>query len=174
MSWPSPTRWHRLDAATADVLTHVQQLADGAADWRPPGGGWSARDVLEHLVITEELVLSKYPARGTPRPWREWWLVRFMTLASAGGLRVRMPLPALAPTGQVPVTAAVTRWQVARQRLRDAAALAAHAPQPVALLRHPAAGPLSWRGGLDFLAAHIRHHERQLHRIADARREAGR
>lgn len=171
MTWPSAARWRRLDAATSDVLTHVEQLSETEALWRPAEGGWSARDVLEHLLITEELVLAQYPARGTPRVLREWWLVRLMTLASAGGLRVRMPLRALAPTGQISVPDAAARWHAARARLRAEAATAATAASPVALLHHPAAGPFSWAGGLDFLTAHIRHHERQLRRLARARRE---
>jgi hypothetical protein len=173
MTWPSASRWRRLDAATADVLAHVQPLPEAGQEWRPAVGAWNAREVLEHLVITEELVFSQYPAHGAPRALREWWLVRLMMAVSASGLRVRVPLRELAPSGTLSVSEASLRWHAVRDRLRDAAATAARATPHVALLHHPAAGPFSWAGGLDFLTAHIRHHERQLRRIAQARRAAG-
>jgi hypothetical protein len=43
-----------LDLLTTDVMEIVGGLGEAQLGWKPPGGGWSVGQVLEHVVIAAE------------------------------------------------------------------------------------------------------------------------
>jgi hypothetical protein len=157
--------WRRLERRREALLASLGRLDEAQLRFRPAPGAWSSRDVVEHLVIVEELVGSRAGMATGATGWKGRMALHIMRVASTMRLKVRAPIPALLPTGDEPLPPLAARWLRARARLHahlvtlDAAGL----DRP--LLRHPVAGPLSAPQGLDFLALHIAHHERQLDRI---------
>jgi hypothetical protein len=71
----------------------------------------------------------------------------------------------IAPTGEVEYEALRSEWIALTERTRAAVAEVPTALHETTLIRHPLGGPLALGDVLDFLAAHVRHHEYQLDRI---------
>ncbi|CAN5624100.1 hypothetical protein BH23GEM11_BH23GEM11_01000 [soil metagenome] len=138
------------------------------------GGGWSAVQVLQHLLLVEELVLSGLDGttergRGTPRKTlRDRVGGLAVSLVFLLRIRVRMPTRRVDPDPALPFAEVEERWSTVgldlARRLRQA-----NAEEPArTVLRHPVSGPLSAAQTSAFLLAHMRHHERQLQRILAA------
>lgn len=158
-----------LEGSRRRLLSEIEGIHADAFVQRPPGGGWSVSQVVEHIARSEGSI-----ARGLER-------------AQAGELRViGQPLDVL-------------RWLVWRLqlyrvvRLRTTATLDPREPLPVAesvallvrnreklllatqvarlselKLRHPVFGPLSGFEMLAFAALHEERHRLQIVRIKQA------
>jgi hypothetical protein len=48
-----------LDLVTADTMTVVRPLSKAQLAWKPPSGGWSIGQVLEHIVLSADTYLDK-------------------------------------------------------------------------------------------------------------------
>jgi hypothetical protein len=137
----------------------------------PPGGGWSAVQVAQHLMLAEDAFLSAL-ASDPPQDRRRLrdrlgalavWLVFRM------GLRVSIPTSRVDPTPPLPFRQVELRWREVGERM-DASLRGrlGGGPRQV-VVRHPVSGPLDLLGLVAFLRSHIRHHRRQLRRL-DGRR----
>lgn len=79
--------------------TALTALSDAALRWRPPDGGWSVGQALEHLVRIHEpylarmrlaLELGRERARtGKARPWKPTMLGRLIVRSMAGRRKVK-------------------------------------------------------------------------------------
>jgi hypothetical protein len=66
-----------IEAIEAQAKGDLSDMDATAMIWRPPGGGWSVAQVLEHLVISNELYFPPIrsliaEADRTERPVRPW------------------------------------------------------------------------------------------------------
>lgn len=142
---------------------------------KPPNGGWSMCEVLEHIAIVTESTIRSIPT--TPA------LVTSVPLSlkifrRIGAIALRTPIKVKAPAATEPKGASfedvVTRLRAANARLRevfdpsDDEALRRHA-----FFRHPFFGELSLFEGLKFLRSHLKHHFFQIRRIEREIGEAG-
>jgi hypothetical protein len=147
-------------------LTEVHALGDRASR-TPEGGGWSAVQVAQHLMLAEtaflEAVESGRPVRR--RPIRDALGSAAVKAAFRVGLRVRIPTPRVDPDPPLPLPEVERRWRDVAERLdRTLRERARRAPrEPV--IRHPIAGPFAPDAAARFLRSHIRHHRRQLRRL---------
>ncbi len=164
-----------LGTARADLLAEVRPLDPVQLRFAPGPAQWSIAQVVEHLVLAEELAL-----RGlhSPRPVADRGpaVVATLRYAMVKGVlgsrlvKVRTPSRALNPEGGATLDTLERRWLEAGAGLE---AFLRDLPPPrrgERLFRHPAAGWLSLHQMLDFLAFHVRHHQRQVRGI---RRAAG-
>lgn len=126
--------------------------------------------VIEHLVLAEEATLKTFHEGPPPTAavtLRSRAILQFIYAIFRLGIRVKVPVRALAPAA-APLRELETRWQDTR------VAIATFLEQRTApeltepRFRHPVAGWLTLVQGLDFLARHIGHHERQVGRIRKA------
>jgi len=137
----------------------------------PPGGGWSAVQVAQHLMLAEEAFLSAL-ASDEPlprRPIRDRLGAMVVWMVFRMGLRVSIPISRLDPTPPLPFSQVEVRWREAGERL-DAdlrGRLGGDVGRPV--VRHPVSGPLGLMGLVEFLRSHLRHHRRQLRRLDEGR-----
>ncbi len=74
------------------------ELTQDALLWRPPGGGWSVGQVLEHLLVSGriyfpviERVIAKAVKPASPAPWKPslWGRMLISTLSPANERTVR-------------------------------------------------------------------------------------
>ena len=94
---------HALRPALATIEWRTRELCGGLSDaqlhWRPPDGGWSVGQVLEHLVLIHEPYVSRIRAtlekgheraraRGA-RPWKPTGLGGFITRSQLAPRRVK-------------------------------------------------------------------------------------
>lgn len=160
-------------ALAAEQTAFMQQILPlTTADryWQPAPDAWSALQVMEHLVLVDELVAAQLPDASV-RPNARWGraAILLMRLASGAGAKVRVPLADIVPRGEANLDQLVHRWHLASEALWTIVRERSRRAEAV-LLTHPVAGPLSCVDGLAFLREHIRHHRRQLDRLAELRR----
>jgi hypothetical protein len=151
-------------------LDEVRALGEEGAE-PPPGGGWSAVQVAQHLMLAEEAFLSALASDGplARRPFRDRLGVLVVWVVFRMGLRVSIPTSRVDPTPPLPFTRVEDRWREVGERL-DAdlrGRMGGDLRQP--LVRHPVSGPLDLMELVEFLRSHIRHHRRQLRRLDGGR-----
>lgn len=148
------------DAFTSDQLTfqaHPQQ--------------WSLLQVLDHIVTAEKMSAiyikrhlngKKYP----PSPGlREKFRYGMLKLA------FKLPFKYTAPdivdsTGKNPDLASLQEsWKTIRSELRAIVESTDKELLELGVYKHPRAGLLNMEQALDFMAMHIRHHQKQMERI---------
>lgn len=172
-----------LDAARRDVFAALDAFPPDQRAVRPADDAWSADDVAEHLMRTERgfvVGLERQIAAGDARrdvgpPSAEALAILVDRLLRAD-FRYRMPGPAapyITPTGLDPDEVRA-EWGALAARLCEIAGTFPPELAGVGLLRHPVIGAMDAAGTLRFAAAHLRHHQHQLDRIAasDALRTA--
>ncbi|TVP42220.1 MAG: DinB family protein [Gemmatimonadales bacterium] len=171
----APRALHELDDLRGRLLDEVraspQHIRTAQAG---TGDGWTAVQVLQHLLLVESLVLSGLDRDAGNDRRRRRRTVRdrvggiAVSLVFLLRIRVRMPTRRVDPVPPLSFEEVEARWTTVGAelglRLREAAALA---PER-AVMRHPVSGPLSPPDTAAFLLKHMRHHERQLHRILAA------
>jgi hypothetical protein len=134
----------------------------------PPGGGWSAVQVAQHLMLAEEAFLAALATEAplARRPIRDRLGALVVWAVFRMGLRVSIPLSRLDPTPPLPFSRVEARWREVGERMDTVlrGRLGGDLRQPV--VRHPVSGPLDLVELVEFLRSHIRHHRRQLRRLA--------
>ncbi|GGK70941.1 DinB family protein [Rufibacter glacialis] len=171
MNAPLASSFDRLEQQRTYFSAWVAN-APAAAQYRQPGSNqWSAAQVLFHLALVDQQVvtaLEKRIASGKPlRPLRFKAKVRAFLLKWA----LRLPIKFKAPPAvrEVPdtvnVSEVVQEWQTTRSRLQ--ALLEAYPAQELdkEAFFHPRAGMLSLPQTLQFLEDHTEHHRRQMQRL---------
>jgi hypothetical protein len=162
-----------LDRARRSFLDSVLAADAAQLRFRPAPGAWSMLDVTEHLVLAEEkslLGMLKGPPAGTtvtPMAHLRMGLVR---LVMKTDIRIKVPVARVVPEGRATLQELETRWSESRRGLKLVLDPISGADADAARFRHPIGGWVSAGQGVAFLADHIGHHERQVHRI---RRSAG-
>jgi hypothetical protein len=95
-------------------------LSDAQMGWTPPDGGWSAGQVLEHLLISDRsYVVRMRPlidtarARATeaaPASWRPTLAGRFLIKSLAPGATRKLPAPSIYRPGPSPRPGVVAEY----------------------------------------------------------------
>jgi hypothetical protein len=152
------------------LLESLSPHGDTAVN-RQPGRGWSAAQVLFHVVTVEELSLGyvrKKMLAGPALP-RAGWGSRVRTAALQVVLASPLRRKAPPATADVPAFQELqvcrARWEVVRRGWHEL--LQGLPPELLdrVIYRHPFAGLLGMRDTLRFLQAHLDHHARQIERI---------
>lgn len=160
-----------LEQQRTDLVARLSKLDSEVLNRTPSAGGWSAVQVLFHVIEAERLSLQ-YLVKKTQQPELiaksgPWAFLKSRAL----GLFLRMPFKVSAParTADVPERSelsALTRdWEEVRSGwkgfLRDFPA--EHAGR--AVYKHPRAGRLNLEQTLRFLIDHLRRHIGQIERV---------
>ena len=141
----------------------------GRLAFRPGGKGWSALDVVQHLVLVEEGVLgyARKKLQGPPQPVALLDRAKLTLLVGVlrSPIRFRAPLPQVVPAETFPLDALSARWETVRGELRDLLVSLPDERKRALVFRHPISGPLDPSGTLTFLDEHAKHHDAQVRRI---------
>jgi hypothetical protein len=163
---------------TALLAGLARQNPDDLA-YRPAPGAWSILQVVEHLVIAEEAVMSLAESRP-PKPValgdriRSAIVLQVIYRRLNPRHRLKVPRPTLNPSGDhIDLEELARRWVEVRGRMERALEAVTPATRKDRPIGHPIAKWITWDQGLEFLFRHARHHEEQIARVAEARRAAG-
>lgn len=149
-------------SATDDAVLNMSAL----------DGGWSAIQVMHHLILTEELGLKyvrkkmSFSSKFEKTDIRSWFRTRALWFYLNTPFKFKAPeivseenLP-----GFTTLADTRTRWMNIR---REWAEFLAQLPDDLldkTVYRHPLAGRLGWLGMLDFYHYHFRRHRKQIRR----------
>ncbi|MCH7665824.1 MAG: DinB family protein [Acidobacteria bacterium] len=159
-----------LEKLRSELLGRLSDSNSETLNREPAAGGWSAVQVLAHVIQAERLSLE-YLRKKTQRPELIPSSGVIAALKSrALGLFLRLPFKVSAParTAEVPESAELQDlerdWAEVRSAWRDF--LEDFPPKLAgkAVYKHPVAGRLNLEQTLRFLIDHLRRHTRQIER----------
>lgn len=162
-----------LDKARQLFLAPVLEADAAQLRFRPAPGAWSMLEVTEHLVLAEEkslLGMLKGPPPGTTVTPVGRVRMAVVRLVMKTDIRIKVPVARVLPQGTVTLPELAARWSDSRRGLETFLEPISGGDAGDARFRHPIGGWVTADEGVAFLADHIGHHMRQVHRI---RRAAG-
>lgn len=171
-------RIRRLEDQKAAMVAEVSAWPEEVRSWRPADGGWTALQVLDHLVRTETGicgVATKRFEQPVRIGLRDRVGFKFVHAVFRTRRRVKVPESVgrfINPGQELELAEIVSRWDVGREEL---ARLAAHVEQAACrggLFKHPVSGWISFEQMLRFFSVHLLHHEFQLERIWESAGQA--
>ena len=147
-----------------EVLTVAQQ------DFRPSSSSWSAVQVVHHVMLAERESLRFIQGGREPgaRSLKHAALSALVRVMLASGLRLKAPLESIKPKEELSLKEVSKQWTRVRQDLQIYLDRIPEDGLERLVFRHPIAGPFNIVQTLGFFSAHLRHHERQLHRVRRA------
>ena len=156
---------------------HRRELLERLGGWsqeelatQPADGGWTALEVMDHLIRSEESIMRAMVA-GAAAPCRipaadrvKGALLTRMFLTPA---RVQVParVSHILPRDVGSMEELAARWDAVEREMEGRLELWESVPGKLGIFRHPVAGWMSASGALSFLNAHIVHHGFQVDRI---------
>jgi uncharacterized damage-inducible protein DinB len=164
-------KWDRIEREKAAILKALSGWRDEELTWRPSLEEWSAAQVLDHVVRTEEAIYSQglsILAQKPSYPSLQARL-RFALLEIAFRFPVRVKVPRavafLKPANDVPVDNVFRRWELQRAHWSEFLRMQDCAAAKCTAMRHPVVGDLSVTNTVTFMLSHMLHHRHQLGRI---------
>ncbi len=162
----------RIEVQKKELLRFVEHWSPAQVSGRPPLGGWSAAEVLDHLVRTEEEIL-KAAKRGLSSPHRIGIRDRlgclFIQRIFQTDRKVKVPAAAtqVLPGPDEDLASIVQRWDLCRLDLTAFENSLAPEQINLGIFRHPVAGWMGLPQIVDFFSVHMTHHAFQLARLRD-------
>ena len=173
---PLATRFERLEQARTATESQLAKLAPAQVAFRLHDAAWTVAEVLDHVVRVERQVLEGARKPGVQRTvWRPRRLRRLLTWLVFGlGVRIRVPerVRHVTPERGADLDAARARWGEVRSEWREFLSTVSPGQLGQLAIKHPLAGPFTYRDVLKFLEWHLRHHRRQIGRITQAAESA--
>lgn len=160
----------KMEARRKQLLATFANQSDETVNRTPKGGGWSAIQVIQHLITAESgsviYLRKKLPSIDTvPMSgfgnWLNYQKIQWFLI-----LPIKIKAPAVVAT--VPehssLTETIAKWGQARQDLYQL--LASLKPEDLnrAIFKHPLAGYINLNQMLRFMDLHVKHHEKQVAR----------
>jgi uncharacterized damage-inducible protein DinB len=165
----------KFDKAERQRKKLLAELADWTPEqlaFRPAAGGWSALEVVDHLVKMDRGIAGQFAAEPSQRKvlgktkWRSRIVntylrfpTKFLVPESAGALH---------PSPQVPLGENAEKWQAARASIAQSLERMNSGDVDRTIMRHPRAGWYGAKETLQLLTAHTLHHRYQVSRIRKA------
>ena len=169
---PLAGRFDGLEQARRATETQLSALTPAQAVFRVHDAAWTVAEVLDHVVRVERQVLEGARKPNVQRTvWRRRRIRRLLTWLVFGlGVRIKVPerVRQVTPERDANLKEVRARWGDVRAEWRQF--LSTITPEQLDLLaiKHPLAGPFTYRDVLKFLEWHLRHHRRQIGRITRA------
>lgn len=166
-------RISEVEESIAVVEREVLPLAYLQIGWRPPEGGWSIAQVMEHLIITEESylatfdrILARRPVHASNEEWTPSLIGGFLTRSQMPEARKMTSPSAWRPAPEARANV-VEEYIAVRRRLIEAMRKADGHNLRRTKLSSPAAKLVRINLGDAFmtLVVHTQRHLRQIERI---------
>lgn len=162
----------RVEAMRDQMLAKLDALPPAMHTARPASGGWSALEVIEHLVLSEESVMAGIDEPEGLRPRRRSLRSRIGYAAVLGVLAspipVKVPTPDMEPGRTRTLEELRATWHESHRVLRRHIQAVQAGEVSGAVFSHPVSGPLTTEQAIQMLAVHMKRHGKQLRRILEA------
>ena len=159
----------RIVRARTRLLAELESLPRPLLERKPAPDEWSVLEVVEHLVLAEADVLADMDRPERLRTRRVSIRSRLGYAMVLGVLvspfAVRVPSPAMRPSGQRSLEELRSAWEASHHALREHVAAVEAGRISGAVFVHPVSGPLTTRQAVRMLRVHLRRHEKQIRRI---------
>jgi hypothetical protein len=169
---PLATRFQQLERNREAAEAQLAALTPAQKTFRIRGDGWTIPEVVDHVIRVEQSVLDGARKPGVQRTrWRPKRLKRLLVwTAFRLGVRIRVPqrVRHVTPERGVDLEEVSARWSGLREEWREFLSTVTPDQLGQLAIKHPIAGPFSYRDVLKFLEWHLRHHRRQIGRILRA------
>ncbi|HUF68965.1 MAG TPA: DinB family protein [Longimicrobiales bacterium] len=165
-----------IQAVEAQAKRAASDLDATAMKWRPPDGGWSVAQILEHLVITTTLYLAPIrgmiddatPADGPVRPWKPSLMGGLLIRSLVPTAERRLPTVGKLEPGPEPDTDVVGRLLGAFRNVADllwnAQGIDMRKPRMTSPVS-PLVRRLNLGDGFVIVVVHAQRHMRQIERV---------
>jgi hypothetical protein len=168
------TRWTGLEEAKSEFLTELYSWETEDLS-RKPGVGWSAIQVMEHILTAERGTLG-YMKKKSSSGWEGLEITGHEHNVSSKAVNERLQSPEKyqapsvlsEPTGISSLGEHINDWNQLRSEMKDFVESVDPVYYNRLVFRQPIAGMLNLLQALEFMTYHIHHHIPQLHRIKDA------
>ncbi len=161
----------QLEVQKAALLSGVDGWSPQRLAHRPAGGCWSASQVFDHLVTTEERILDA-AQRGFRQPHRIGVSDRVRTIflrkVFESDRRVKVPASAtqVLPAPSPSMEDVCARWQAVRHELAVFHGQFSPAQLRRGIFKHPVGGWMALPDVVEFFYVHMLHHRFQLDRLS--------
>lgn len=167
---PLGSSFQRLEQSRSEIEAQISGFTPAQLSFRQQDGAWTIAEVLDHVVRVERTVLEGARKPGVQRAaWRPRRFRRVVTwLVFRVGLRIKIPerVKQVRPQAGADPHEVRARWGFLRAEWREFLSTLTADQLGHLAIKHPIAGPFSYRDVLKFLEWHLRHHRRQIGRIA--------
>lgn len=168
----------RMERDRESFCEELHGLAPSELHCRETEKGWSALEVLDHLVRSEKTIttqLSLYRGGKRAVSLKDRLRNSLVRGVMRSPLRVRTPKGAEAtlPGAEKPLETLLAEWTVQRQALKLVMALYTREDAKHGTFRHPVGGWTTANGALKFIEAHVVHHRIQVKRTVRRARGKG-
>ncbi len=165
------TRWNELSKAKDEFLKVLKDWTDDQLSWKPEEG-WSANQVVEHIMWAESASLA-YMKKKSSSGWESLELSgeenatnsKAVNSRLASNERYKAPAVLPEPTGNFTFGQMTTHWGRQRKELEQFLASVEAQHYNKLVFRQPVAGMLNVLQAVEFMLNHQRHHIAQLQRI---------
>lgn len=170
MSASYDPRVRRLEELRRELLARFEDVDSEGLNRRPADGGWSAGQVLAHVIEAEAKSLAyvrkriQDPQSILRRGLRQrinGWAVR---VAMRTPFKFEVPPSVGEPPESVDLEALSAEWNEIRRGWQQFVTDFPTELGDRTVYRHPVAGPLTLDAALRFLVAHLDRHSRQIDR----------
>lgn len=173
MSWTE--EFERIERQREAVQRDLQGLPEETLSRHPGEGRWSAKQVIEHLMLAEAgslkyLTYKLSQGEKLPPPdWRASLRSLLLNFSLWQPLKeFAAPAPVSQPRNDRPMHEVFADWATLRQQLRSFLETAPEAWHQTPSYKHPRAGRLTLVGMLTFFEAHVARHTQQIRRTLRA------
>jgi uncharacterized damage-inducible protein DinB len=169
MSWTE--EFARIERQREALIAELAQIDEAQLSRHPGQGRWSAKQVIEHLILAERGsldYLSFKLSQGEPPPPPDWraplrsQLLNFMLWQPIREFAA--PELVSVPRNDRALTSIVADWIELRLNLRIFLETAPETWHVSPSYKHPRAGRLTLQGMLTFFGAHVTRHTQQIRR----------
>ncbi|MEL6865534.1 MAG: DinB family protein [Bacteroidota bacterium] len=165
----------QLDQSLTEMLEKLKDFSDDQLNRPPKKGGWSAIQVMHHLLLAERLSLAYVLKKLSFQPELKRAGLEAMMRSQLLNLYLGLPFKFEAPphigTPALPERASfwetAKSWKQERQKLQQFLKDLPSDLDNKALYKHPFAGRISLGNMLSFFQAHFYRHRKQIFRVLD-------
>jgi hypothetical protein len=162
-------RLNRIERKRIALLDHVTSLEPPLVVARPLPGAWSIREIVEHLVLAERVVVRDFSGLDTlqaqSRGLKEGALFVVVMLLLRFRIPLKTPSTGMVPKGERSLAELRTMWDDDHRQLLSFVAGLNRRGSRRAIFRHPVTGPLSVSQGIRMMDVHLDTHIRQIRRL---------
>ncbi len=154
------------------MLAELEARSPAVRSARPASGGWSALEVIEHLVLSEESVTAGIDDLAGRPPKRASLRSRIGYAMVLGVLALPMPVKVptadMEPKGTRSLEELRKAWEESHRTLRRHIQAVHEGKVSGPVFSHPVSGALTTEQAIRMLSVHVKRHRKQFRRIMEA------